>query len=161
MPSQKLSPIHPVILSGGSGSRLWPLSREGYPKQLLALAGPNSLLQETARRVGDPELFAPPLAVCNHEHRFAIAEQLRDIGVTPQAILLEPEGRNTAAAVAVAALAIEESAGANALVLVLPSDHLVRNKAAFLAAVATAAAAARTGALCTFGIAPTGPETGF
>src|SRR5271166_4212967 len=124
-----MSKVHPAILSGGSGSRLWPLSRELYPKQLLPLTGKLSLLQETARRVGNPARFAAPLVVCNHEHRFAIAEQLRAAGSAPSAILLEPEGRNTAAAVAVAALKIADSHGVDALVMVLPSDHLVRDLA--------------------------------
>ncbi|HUN50858.1 MAG TPA: mannose-1-phosphate guanylyltransferase/mannose-6-phosphate isomerase, partial [Candidatus Sulfotelmatobacter sp.] len=156
-----MSEVHPAILSGGSGSRLWPLSRELYPKQLLPLTGKLSLLQETARRVGDPARFAAPLVVCNQEHRFAIAEQLRAVGAGPSAILLEPEGRNTAAAVAVAALKIAELHGAEALVLVLPSDHLVRDLAAFLSATDIAVAAAAAGMLVTFGIAPDKPETGY
>jgi mannose-1-phosphate guanylyltransferase/mannose-6-phosphate isomerase len=153
--------IHPVILSGGSGSRLWPLSREDYPKQLLSLTGKLSLLQETARRVGEASRFAPPLIVCNNEHRFAIAEQLRAIATTPSAILLEPEGRNTAAAIAVAALRIAEQVGPDAVILVMPSDHLVRNLPAFEAAIDTGVAAARAGQLVTLGISPTVPETGY
>ena len=156
-----MSKVHPAILSGGSGSRLWPLSRELYPKQLLPLTGKLSLLQETARRVGDPTRFAAPLVVCNHEHRFAIAEQLRAAGTAPSAILLEPEGRNTAAAVAVTALKIADSHGADALIMVLPSDHLVRDLPAFLAATDTAVAAASVGMLVTFGITPSKPETGY
>ena len=95
--------IHPVILSGGSGTRLWPMSRALYPKQLLALTGERSLLQETAHRVAGDAGFAPPLIVANEEHRFIIAEQLREIGVVPEALVLEPVGRNTAPAAAVAA----------------------------------------------------------
>jgi len=153
--------VHPVILSGGAGSRLWPLSRELYPKQLLALTGDFSLLQETAKRVADPKRFGAPLVICNNEHRFAIAEQLQQIGVEPQAIVLEPEGRNTAPAAAVAALMLSDSAGPDALMLLLPSDHLVQDPAAFLAAADKAAEAAGEGSLVTFGIKPTGPETGF
>ena len=95
--------IHPVILSGGVGSRLWPLSRELYPKQLLPLVGENTLLQDTAARVAATEIFAAPLVIGNAEHRFIIAEQLREADISPQAIVLEPEGRNTAPAAAVAA----------------------------------------------------------
>src|SRR5258708_26705179 len=98
-----MTKIHPVILSGGAGTRLWPLSRELYPKQLLALASERSLLQDTANRVGQSAGFAEPLVVCNDEHRFIIAEQLRQLGVRPRAIVLEPAARNTAPAVAAAA----------------------------------------------------------
>src|SRR4051812_14367849 len=116
--------IHPVILSGGSGTRLWPMSRSLYPKQLLTLFGHESLLQQTARRVADANNFAPPLIVANEEHRFIIAEQLRQVGVEPQALLLEPIGRNTAPAVAAAALRLAEAAP-DALMLVMPSDHVI------------------------------------
>ena len=156
-----MSKVHPAILSGGSGSRLWPLSRELYPKQLLPLTGKRSLLQETARRVSDPARVAAPCRVGNQEHRFAIAEQLRAVDAGPSAILLEPEGRNTAAAVAVAALKIADQHGADALLLVLPSDHLVRDLPAFLSATGTAVAAAEAGMLVTFGITPSKPETGY
>ncbi len=101
--------IHPVILSGGSGTRLWPMSRTLYPKQLLRLLGHDSLLQQTVRRVADRDRFAPPLLVANEEHRFIIAEQLREIEAAPRALLLEPVGRNTAPAACVAALALAES----------------------------------------------------
>ncbi|HEX6979010.1 MAG TPA: mannose-1-phosphate guanylyltransferase/mannose-6-phosphate isomerase [Alphaproteobacteria bacterium] len=151
--------IVPVILSGGAGTRLWPLSRELYPKQLLPLVSEYSLLQETARRISGAS-YAPPLVVCNDEHRFIIAEQLRLLGVKPRAIVLEPLPRNTAPAVAVAAL-MAAADDPNALILVLPSDHVLTELAAFHAAVAVAAAAARTGRLVTFGITPTGPETGY
>jgi mannose-1-phosphate guanylyltransferase / mannose-6-phosphate isomerase len=152
--------IHPVVLSGGAGTRLWPMSREAYPKQLLPLTSELSLLQETARRVSDPARFAAPLIVCNEEHRFAVAEQLRQLGIAPAAILLEPVGRNTAPAVAVAALALARE-DPDALMLVLPSDHAIADAAAFRAACDMAAAAARTGALVTFGIRPDRPETGY
>src|SRR5690348_5917387 len=122
--------IYPVILSGGSGTRLWPMSRSLYPKQLLALFGDTSLLQQTVSRiVGKPD-FAAPIIVANEEHRFIIAEQLREIGVEPAALLLEPVGRNTAPAAAVAALRIAES-DTGGLVLVMPSDHAIADPKAF------------------------------
>ena len=152
--------IYPVILSGGSGTRLWPMSRTLYPKQLLRLLGEDSLLQQTARRVNDRDRFAPPLVVANEEHRFIIAEQLREIAAPPSAVLLEPVGRNTAPAACVAALMIAETAP-DALVLVLPSDHMIVDEAAFVAAIERAAEAARAGALVTFGITPERPETGY
>jgi mannose-1-phosphate guanylyltransferase/mannose-6-phosphate isomerase len=149
----------PVILSGGSGTRLWPLSREAYPKQFLALAGEDTMLQATWRRV-EALASAAPLIVANEEHRFMVAEQLRQVDCSPAAILLEPVGRNTAPAIAVAALqAIAD--GADPLLLVLPSDHVIHDVAAFQTAVRTAEGAAREGRLVTFGIVPTGPETGY
>ncbi|HEY1260046.1 MAG TPA: mannose-1-phosphate guanylyltransferase/mannose-6-phosphate isomerase [Stellaceae bacterium] len=154
--------IHPVILSGGSGTRLWPMSRSLYPKQLLALTGSGSLLQQTAKRVADPGRFAPPLVVANEEHRFIIGEQLREIGVVPQALLLEPVGRNTAPAACVAALTLlEAEAEPGPLMLLLPSDHAIGDAAAFAAAIDCATSAARQGALVAFGITPERPETGY
>ena len=152
--------ITPVILSGGSGTRLWPLSRTLYPKQLLALASERSMLQETAARVSDGARFAPPLVVCNDAHRFIVAEQLRAIGTSPGPILLEPQGRNTAPAIAAAAIVACET-DPEAVILVLPSDHVIEKSDTFLTAVETAAKAAASGALVTFGITPSGPETGF
>ncbi|HJU20831.1 MAG TPA: mannose-1-phosphate guanylyltransferase/mannose-6-phosphate isomerase [Stellaceae bacterium] len=152
--------IHPVILSGGSGTRLWPMSRTLYPKQLLRLLGDHSLLQQTVRRVAERERFAAPLLVANEEHRFIIAEQLREIATEPHALLLEPVGRNTAPAACIAALILVESE-AEPLMLVLPSDHRIDDREAFLAAVERAAAAARQGALVCFGIAPERAETGY
>jgi mannose-1-phosphate guanylyltransferase / mannose-6-phosphate isomerase len=152
--------IHPVILSGGAGTRLWPLSRTLYPKQLLPLTAERSLLQETIARVDDPARFAPPLVVCNEEHRFIIAEQLRDAERSVQALVLEPVGRNTAPAAACAALLLaREDPGA--LMLVLPSDHRIEKPDAFRAALGVAAEAARDGALVAFGITPAAPETGY
>jgi mannose-1-phosphate guanylyltransferase / mannose-6-phosphate isomerase len=152
--------LYPVILSGGSGTRLWPQSRTAYPKQFLPLVSDNSLLQETATRVSDPALFAPPLMVCNEEHRFLVAQQLRDAGVTPSHIVLEPVARNTAPAVAAAA-AILAAKDPDALMLVLPSDHLIEDVVMFRAAIKSAADAATDGALVTFGIKPTRAETGY
>jgi len=152
--------IYPVVLSGGSGTRLWPMSRVLYPKQLLTLLGRESLLQQTARRVADSGRFAAPLFVANEEHRFIIAEQLREIAVVPRALLLEPIGRNTAPAACVAALALSEI-DPDPLMLVMPSDHAIADDKAFLAAVDLAATAAHNGALVSFGIAPERAETGY
>ncbi len=152
--------VHPVILSGGVGSRLWPLSRELYPKQLLPLASANSLLQDTAARVALPDLFAAPLVICNAVHRFIVAEQLREIDASPQAIVLEPEGRNTAPAAAVAAIFLERQFG-DVLMMLLPSDHAIGDSPGFIEAARLAAAAARSGALVTFGMAPQRAETGY
>lgn len=152
--------IYPVILSGGTGSRLWPLSRAALPKQLLPLISDATMLQETATRLEGLANLMPPLFVCGNEHRFMIAEQMRQIGLTPLGILLEPEGRNTAPAVATAAnflLAIDPSA----MMLVLPADHVIADVLAFHAAIAHAVEAATTGVLATFGIVPTSPQTGY
>jgi mannose-1-phosphate guanylyltransferase / mannose-6-phosphate isomerase len=152
--------IVPVILSGGSGTRLWPMSRSLYPKQLLPLTGNDTMLQATARRTSDPNGFAAPIIVTGEDHRFLIADQLKDIGVTPAAIVLEPAARNTAPAIALAAhlIAAED---ADALMLVMPSDHVITNVAAFRAAIDALAPAVGAGRLATFGITPTGPETGY
>ncbi|HUH83122.1 MAG TPA: mannose-1-phosphate guanylyltransferase/mannose-6-phosphate isomerase [Stellaceae bacterium] len=158
--SARLGQLYPVILSGGSGTRLWPLSRAQYPKQLLPLLSERSLLQEAALRVADRQRFAAALVVANDEHRFIVAEQLRLAGIAPQAVVLEPVGRNTAPAIAVAALLLIAE-DPSALMLVLPSDHAVSDVPAFLAAVDRAAAAARKERLVTFGITPDRPETGY
>ncbi len=151
--------LQPVILCGGSGTRLWPLSRERYPKQLLPLDGEKTLLQDTALRAGVPGMtIAAPLVVCNEEYRFLTAEQLRQIGVQPASLLLEPVGRNTAPALALAALAAGD---ADPVLLVMPSDHVIRDIAAFREAVALGASHAETGAVVTFGITPDKPETGY
>jgi mannose-1-phosphate guanylyltransferase / mannose-6-phosphate isomerase len=157
----------PVILSGGSGTRLWPLSRELYPKQLLPLVGKGTMLQETLARVADVPDVATPIVVCNESHRFLVAEQLLEVGVQPRAILLEPAGRNTAPAVAVAAMAAvadlppNSKAGADPVLLILPADHVIQDVRAFQAAVAAGRAAAEQGKLVTFGVVPTKPETGY
>jgi mannose-1-phosphate guanylyltransferase/mannose-6-phosphate isomerase len=152
--------ITPVVLSGGSGSRLWPMSRSLYPKQLLPLASSDSLLVDTVRRTLAPALFGPPILVCNQEHRFIVAEQLRQAGLERRTIVLEPVGRNTAPAAAVAALIVGKDQP-DGLILLAPSDHIVADGAAFRNAVAAGAAAARAGALVTFGITPTRAETGY
>ncbi len=152
--------VVPVILSGGSGTRLWPMSRELYPKQLLPLVSEKSLLQDCLSRVGDPRIFSQPLIICNSNHRFIVAEQCREISILPNSILLEPVGRNTAPAVAVAALKLAD-ADPDSLMLVLPSDQDIREGDKFLQAVTTASAAAKDGALVTFGIEPSRAETGY
>ncbi len=151
----------PVVLSGGSGTRLWPLSREKYPKQLLPLIGDDSLLQATVRRVeglAGVKLGAP-MVVCNEEYRFVIAEQLRAMG-QHGAILLEPFGRNTAPALTLAALAAMRE-GDDPILLVMPSDHVILDTPAFQAVVRQGAALAEEGAVVTFGITPDSPETGY
>ncbi|HTV78418.1 MAG TPA: mannose-1-phosphate guanylyltransferase/mannose-6-phosphate isomerase [Steroidobacteraceae bacterium] len=151
----------PVILSGGAGTRLWPLSRELYPKQLLALLGPRTMLQQTALRVSGLDCAAPVI-ICNEAHRFLVAEQLRALKVAPRAIVLEPFGRNTAPAIALAALAaLRDSGSVDPLLLVLPADHVIRDTAVFQQAVRTALPAAEQGQLVTFGIVPNAPETGY
>jgi mannose-1-phosphate guanylyltransferase/mannose-6-phosphate isomerase len=153
--------IQPIVLSGGSGTRLWPLSREKYPKQLLPLIGADSLLQATVRRVdgiADVEL-AQPMVVCNEEYRFVIAEQLRLLGKTGT-IVLEPLGRNTAPALTLSALAAIKD-GADPVLLVMPADHVIVDKAAFQDVVSQGAQLAAAGAIVTFGITPDAPETGY
>jgi mannose-1-phosphate guanylyltransferase/mannose-6-phosphate isomerase len=152
--------IYPVILSGGAGTRLWPLSRAVLPKQLLPLVSDKTMLQDTVLRVsGWPDLQAP-LLVCGNEHRFLVAEQMREIGITPLGILLEPVGRNTAPAVAAAAHYLK-GIDPDAFMLVLPADHVIENADAFRVAVSHAATLAATGCLATFGIVPQSPETGY
>ena len=150
----------PVILSGGAGTRLWPLSREMYPKQLLALAGKLTMLQDTATRLAGIAGAQPPIVVCNEAHRFTVAEQLRALGMQPSAILLEPAGRNTAPAVALAALKAQ-TLDADATLIVAPADHVIRDAKVFQAAAETAAALAQDGKLVTFGIVAHAPETGY
>jgi mannose-1-phosphate guanylyltransferase/mannose-6-phosphate isomerase len=151
--------IVPVILSGGSGTRLWPVSRKSYPKQYWPLASARSLLEETAIRAKGAGL-APPIVVCNHEHRFLVAEQLRAAGVDGARILLEPEGRNSAPAIAAAAaLAAEEDP--NLVLWMMAADHAIADAVALFDAVQKAAQAAQAGWFVTFGIRPTAPETGY
>src|SRR4249919_1170279 len=150
----------PVILSGGSGTRLWPLSREAHPKQFLPLVGDPSLLQQTWLRLRGLPGAEAPLVVANEEHRFMVAEQLRQAGASPAALILEPVGRNTAPAIAVAALQAQ-AGGADPVLLVLPSDHVIQDEQGFRDAVLEALPAALEGKLVTFGIVPTAPETGY
>ncbi|MEC4590372.1 mannose-1-phosphate guanylyltransferase/mannose-6-phosphate isomerase [Nitrospirillum amazonense] len=152
--------IQPVLLSGGVGSRLWPMSRERYPKQLQPIHGDRSLIQDTAVRVSDPEIFHGPLIICNEDHRFIIAEQFREIGISPSAIILEPMGRNTTPAAAVAAV-VAIAQDPDAVLLLLPADHAILDRDAFMEAIDAAHALARQGYLVTFGIKPQHPETGY
>lgn len=152
--------IYPVILSGGAGKRLWPMSRTHYPKQLLPLNGAQSLLQQTALRLSDSTRYHPPLVIANEAHRFIVAEQLGEIAVNPHAIVLEPLGRNTAPAAAAAALLLERS-DPKSIMALLPSDHVIREEQAFETAMSQAVAAAGGGSLVTFGIEPDRAETGY
>jgi len=151
--------LTPVLLSGGVGSRLWPVSRELHPKQFLPLAGELTMLQQTLNRTGNLEASAP-VVVCNEEHRFMVAEQLRQVGIAPSALILEPVGRNTAPAVALAALQ-QLARDPDAILLVLPADHIIQDAAAFAEAVTRALPLARDGHLMTFGVVPQAPETGY
>ena len=153
--------IFPVILSGGSGTRLWPLSREHLPKQFLPLVGDKTMLQMTVDRLqGLPEI-QPPIVICNEAHRFLVAEQLRQLDIEPTAIVLEPIGRNTAPAAAAAALVVEQQAGDNDLILILPADHVIDDVQRFQHSLKAGIEAASQGALVTFGIVPDAPETGY
>jgi mannose-1-phosphate guanylyltransferase/mannose-6-phosphate isomerase len=152
--------LYPVILSGGSGSRLWPLSREHYPKPLLPLTSGQSLLQETATRVDGLPGLGDAVYVCNEEHRFLLAEQVAQLGRKPATIILEPEGRNTAPALTLAALYLA-ARDPDALLLVMPADHVVTDPAAFIEAVTRGRRHAEDGMLVTFGVTPDTPETGY
>ncbi|WP_087691052.1 MULTISPECIES: mannose-1-phosphate guanylyltransferase/mannose-6-phosphate isomerase [unclassified Pandoraea] len=156
--------VCPVILCGGSGSRLWPLSRSGFPKQFLCLTGDESLFQQTINRlgeVGNSEInVSAPYVVCNDEHRFLVTEQMREVGVEPSGILLEPVGRNTAPALTLAALAALAS-GDDPVMIVAPSDHAISDRAAFVQTLRRAIAEAHDGAVVTLGVTPDRPETGF
>jgi mannose-1-phosphate guanylyltransferase/mannose-6-phosphate isomerase len=151
--------IVPVILSGGSGTRLWPVSRESFPKQLWPLVSEHTLMQETALRADGPG-FAPPIVVCNNEHRFLIAEQLRDAGIRTPRIVLEPVGRNSAPAIAAAALLVAED-DPDAVLWMMAADASIADTAALQLALNAAATAARDGYVVTFGMQPTAPETGY
>lgn len=152
--------IIPVILAGGSGTRLWPLSRQHYPKQLLKLFGDKTMLQQTVLRLNGLPGLAAPIVVCNVEHRFMVAEQLHEIGLPDSVIILEPIARNTAPALALAALQARD-VDPNATLLVLSADHMIRDVKTFQAAVHIAINAAEKGHLATFGVQPTHPEIGY
>ncbi len=158
--------IIPVVLSGGAGTRLWPLSRELYPKQLLPLVGERTMLQDTVLRLSGLADLGASLVVCNDNHRFMVAEQLRQVEQAADSVILEPVGRNTAPAVAVAALRAlemgqEMADGSEPILLVLPADHVIRDAAALCDAISAGVDAVQDGALLTFGIVPTAPETGY
>ena len=163
--------IQPVILAGGSGTRLWPLSRELYPKQFLPLLGERSLLQETIGRLEGLPDVATPIVVCNEEHRFLVAEHMRQMYIAPRAIALEPQGRNTAPALTLAALILnsERISGEspvkltddNTVMLVMPADHVIKDVPAFQRALMSGAKLASAGNLVTFGVVPTSAETGY
>jgi mannose-1-phosphate guanylyltransferase/mannose-6-phosphate isomerase len=152
-----MSRVFPIVLSGGAGTRLWPLSRAARPKQLLRLCSERTMIQDTVLRLPGGE---PPILICNEEHRFLVAEQMQEIGVAPHAIALEPVGRNTAPAAVLAALLVERI-DPDGILLLLPSDHLIAHGPAFHAAIAKAVTAAQAGLLVTFGITPSRPETGY
>jgi mannose-1-phosphate guanylyltransferase/mannose-6-phosphate isomerase len=155
-----MSKVIPVILSGGAGTRLWPLSREMYPKQLLSLTGKQTMLQDTARRLAAIAGAIPPIVVCNEAHRFTVAEQIHALDIQPSAILLEPSGRNTAPAVALAALKALKM-DPNATLVVAPADHVIRDAGKFQQAAEVAVALAQHEKLITFGIVAHAPETGY
>lgn len=152
--------IIPVVLCGGSGTRLWPLSRESYPKQFLRLLGNHSLLQDTLLRAGAIPGAVAPILVSNHVHRFMVAEQAREVGCEDAAFILEPHARNTAPAAAAATLHAMEG-GRDPLILLLPADHVIRDIGAFVRAVSDGVPAAQAGAIVTFGIVPAEPATGY
>jgi len=152
--------IFPIVLSGGAGTRLWPHSHSSYPKQFQTLGSEYSLLQDTARRTSNDELFAPPLIICNDPHRFLVAEHMCRISIPPKAIVLEPTGRNTTPAVAVAALMVAEQ-DPNGILLVMPSDHAISDNAGFLETVQTGYTAAVTGSMVAFGVPQTRADIGF
>lgn len=152
--------ITPVILAGGSGTRLWPLSRELYPKQMLCLTDDHTMLQNTLLRLKDFKGISPPIIVCNEEHRFMAAEQLRQISISASSILLEPVGRNTAPAICTAALKALAH-GKDPVLLVLPADHVIENRSNFYAAIEHGKIHAENNELVTFGIIPDAPETGY
>jgi len=154
--------VFPVILAGGSGTRLWPLSRQQYPKQYLPLIGENTMLQDTVLRLAELKFLAEPIIICNSLHRFLVAEQMQKIGVSSPTIILEPVGRNTAPAIAAAAFQVQKmTSNEGGLLLVLPADHVIKDILAFHQAIDTAIKFAKNGKLVTFGIPPTSPNTGY
>ncbi len=155
--------LHPVIFAGGSGTRLWPLSREFYPKPFLSITGSHTMFQETILRLDGIADMAQPIVVCNEEHRFLVAEQARQIDRMPQSILLEPVGRNTAPALTLAALALETQAEGDddPLILAFPADHAIGDVDVFQSAVAVAAQLAKSDCIATLGVTPDSPHTGY
>lgn len=156
-----MSTLIPVILAGGTGSRLWPLSREMFPKQFINLTSEQSLLQVTAQRAAQLPDAAPVITICGEQHRFLVAEQMRTLGMSEAITLVEPSGRNTAPAAACAAHLALQKSGPDALVFLMAADHVIPNQAAFVAAVQVAVIAAQAGSIVTFGVKPTRPETGY
>ena len=156
-----MSSIVPVILAGGQGTRLWPMSRSARPKQFLVLTGTESSFQQTLRRVSDGSRYDAPIIVTNAEYRFLVAEQAQELGITPVGVLLEPVARNTTAAIAAAAFYARQKFGPDAVIHVLSSDHDIVTDDNYWWSVDTAAAAAQTGRLVTFGVQPATPETGY
>ena len=152
--------IHPVILSGGAGSRLWPVSREFFPKPLLSMTGDSTLLQDTAKRLDALGDTTPPLVVCNEEHRYLLADQLKAINRAAEAILLEPSGRDTAPALTIAALCLLRN-DPDAVMVVMPADHVIPDSGNFCGRVQAALQLAQQGYLVTFGITARSPETGY
>lgn len=150
----------PVIMAGGSGTRLWPLSRKHKPKQFLALFGENTMFQETLERLNGVQDIQAPIVICNDEHRFMVAEQLQEISLHSSSIILEPVGRNTAPAIAIAALKAQDN-GDDPVLLVLAADHTINDVARFQQVISDAKKQAEEGALVTFGIVPTSPHTGY
>ncbi|MBL6664322.1 MAG: mannose-1-phosphate guanylyltransferase/mannose-6-phosphate isomerase [Rickettsiales bacterium] len=154
--------ITPVILSGGTGTRLWPVSRKLDPKQFSDFFGDKSLFQQTILRTQNNKTFHTPITICNNEHRFSVSESLKNINITPKSIILEPSGRNTAPAIAIAAIdIITHNEKNDDLMLVMPSDHIIENETIFLKQVEIAATVAKKEHLVTFGIVPKSPETGY
>lgn len=155
--------LYPIILAGGSGTRLWPLSRELYPKQFMPLTGRETMLQQTLRRLEGLPGLQSPLFVCNEAHRFIVSEQVRELGLRPRAIVLEPEGKNTAPALTLAALVLRDQLGGgeDPVLLVLPADHVIQDHEAFRRTVEAGARLARRGYLVTFGVVPSAPVTGY
>jgi mannose-1-phosphate guanylyltransferase/mannose-6-phosphate isomerase len=156
-----MAKIHPIIMSGGSGTRLWPVSRALYPKQFLKLASTRTMLQDAVMRVSDKNLFEAPVIICAEEHRFIIAEQLRELEITPAAIMLEPMPRSTSAVAALACHYLRERVAGESLFLLMPTDHVVGDVKAFMRVCEAAAKAALEGYLTTFGILPEAPEIGY
>jgi mannose-1-phosphate guanylyltransferase/mannose-6-phosphate isomerase len=157
-----MSMIVPIILAGGSGSRLWPLSREQYPKQLLALVGKHSLLQETIKRAQQIPMTQEPIVICNQQYRFLISEQMNAIGIHEPKLILEPHGKNTAPAIAIAAHIVNKLyPEARPLLLILPADHVIEETNIFIERIRTTLPFVEQGYLSTFGITPTYPETGY